>query len=148
MPDTPDRARSGTILAFDFGLRRIGVAVGQAITASASPLAAVDNRDTGPDWTAIGQLVRDWQPARLVVGLPTNADGTDSGVTAAVRRFVDELARFGLPVETVDERYSSLEARDRLVEQRKKGLRKRLRNEMVDTASAVVIAERWLSRVP
>ena len=136
---------STTILAFDYGGRRIGVAVGQSVTGSASALGAVANRDHGPDWPAIERLVADWQPARLVVGLPLMEDGSDSEIGAAARRFGDALARFGLPVEVIDERYSSLEGRERLVGERRQGLRGRLRKEMIDAAAAVVIAERWLA---
>lgn len=146
MPDTPDTAVDATILAFDFGLRRIGVAVGQTVTGSASPLATVANRDGGPDWQAITQLVAEWRPARIVVGLPVRGDGDDSPMTTATRAFIGDLARFGLPVEAVDERYSSHEARGRLVAQRRRGLRGRLRKGMIDAGSAVIIAERWLAR--
>lgn len=136
---------STTILAFDYGGRRIGVAVGQSVTGSARALGSVANRDHGPDWPAIERLVADWQPAQLVVGLPLMEDGSDSEIGEAARRFGDALARFGLPVEVIDERYSSLEARERLVDERRQGLRGRLRKEMIDAAAAVVIAERWLA---
>jgi len=140
MSDTPE-----TILAFDFGLRRIGVAVGQQITASASPLACVKNGENGPDWAAIGALIRDWQPARIIVGMPTHADGTPSPIGGRVTAFAGEFARFGLPVETEDERYSSLEAEARLKSERALGLRGRISKDMIDSAAATLIAERWLS---
>lgn len=154
MQDTPDSAHgarapapSTTILAFDYGGRRIGVAVGQTVTGSASPLGTVANRDGGPDWAAIGRLVSEWRPARLVVGLPLAADDSDSGTASAARGFGEALGRFGLPVEVTDERYSSLEARERLVDERRRGLRGRLSREMIDATAAVVIAERWLGRL-
>lgn len=149
MQDTPDTrasAPSVTILAFDYGARRIGIAVGQSVTGSASPLCTAANRDSRPDWAAIERLVTEWRPARLVVGLPLMADGSDSESTAAARGFGAALARFGLPVELVDERYSSHEARERLVDERRGGLRGRLSREQVDAAAAVVIAERWLGQ--
>lgn len=154
MPATPDPFAvrtiatvrpSTTILAFDYGGRRIGVAVGQSVTGSASALGTVTNRAQGPDWPAIERLVADWRPARLVVGLPLKEDGSDGETGEAARRFGDALARFGLPVEVIDERYSSLEARERLVDERRQGLRGRLRKEMIDATAAVVIAERWLA---
>jgi putative Holliday junction resolvase len=147
MPDTPDQPAAGpeTILAFDFGLRRIGVAVGQSITGSASPLGIVANSASGPDFPAIAALVSEWRPTRLVVGLPYHADGSDSEMLASVRTFVDELGRFGLPVATVDERYSSVEAQRLLKDARASGNRGRIRKSDIDTAAAVCIAERFLS---
>jgi putative Holliday junction resolvase len=144
MPVTPDTAAQSTILAFDYGLRRIGTAVGQQVTGSASPLGAVSNGDAGPDWPAIEGLIDEWRPARLIVGLPMREDGTGSAITAGAEHFAVGLRRFGLPVETVDERYSSIEALARLKVQRRRGLRRRLRKNTVDAAAAVVIAERWL----
>lgn len=141
MPDTPE-----TILAFDFGLRRIGVAVGQQVTQSANPLTVIKNGDTGPDWDAIAALVEDWQPARLVVGMPMNADGSPCEIATKVRKFIEELGRFGRPVETEDERFSSLEAEELLKSERAAGLRGRISKEMIDSAAATLIAERWLGR--
>ena len=141
MPVTPE-----TILAFDFGLRRIGVAVGQQVTASASPLAVVQNGDNGPDWAAIGLLIRDWQPSRIIVGMPVFADGTASKFSGCVKAFVGDITRFDLPVETEDERYTSVEAEQLLKTDRALGLRRRINKEMIDSTAAVLIAERWLSR--
>lgn len=141
----PEGGEAATILAFDFGLGRIGVAVGQRITGSATPLGVVANRETGPDWEAIGRLVREWQPSRLVVGMPAHADGRPAAISARAGDFARGLRRLGLPVDTIDERYSSLEARERLVASRRRGLSGRIRREMVDAAAAVVIAERWLA---
>jgi putative Holliday junction resolvase len=147
MPDTPDPATNvpETVLAFDFGLRRIGVAVGQSVTGSASPLGIVANGVPGPDFNSIAALVAEWRPTRLVVGLPFHADGTDSEMLRQVRDFVGELGRFGLPVATVDERYSSVEAERLLKDARASGNRGRIRKSDIDTAAAVCIAERYLS---
>lgn len=139
MPGTPE-----TILAFDFGLRRIGVAVGQQVTESANPLEVVRHSDDGPDWKRIEALVGEWRPQRLIVGMPGHADGSPSEFGDLVRDFIAELERFGLPVEAVDERYSSLEAEALLKSQREDGLRGRIRKEMIDSAAATLIAERWL----
>lgn len=141
MPDTPE-----TVLAFDFGLRRIGVAVGQQVTESARPLGVVRNADAGPDWAHIGSLVAEWRPERLIVGMPRHADGSISELGDAVDRFVADLGRFGLPIETVDERYSSIDAQELLKSRRAAGLEGRIRKELIDAASAVLIAERWLKR--
>lgn len=134
-----------TILAFDFGLRRIGVAVGQDVTASASPLGVVTNGPDGVDHERIHNFIDEWRPSRLVVGMPTNADGTDSDITSAARAFARELGRYDVPVETVDERHTSIEAERVLKDARQKGSRGRISREDVDAAAAVVIAERFLS---
>lgn len=141
MPDTPE-----TILAFDFGLRRIGVAVGQQVTSSASPLGVVTNGGSGPDWGQVGSLLAEWRPARLIVGMPLHADGTENDTTAAVRVFIKGLDRFGLPVDTVDERYSSIEAQELLKDERARGGSGRISKEMIDSAAAKLIAERWLKK--
>lgn len=144
MPDTPDTLRAETILAFDFGLRRIGVAVGQTVTSSASPLGVVSNSDTGPDQKGITALVNEWQPARLVVGMPAYADGSPSEMQAHVRRFIETLADYELPIDTVDERYTSIEAEAALKNARAAGTRGRITKESIDSAAAVFIAERYL----
>lgn len=146
MPGTPDRRPSETIVAFDFGLRRIGVAVGQNLTASASPLATVRNGRTGPDWQAIAGIIDQWRPSRLIVGIPANEDGSETGLARHIRRFVRELARFDLPVDTVDERFSSLEAGELLKSERAAGLRGKIGKEAIDSAAAALIAGRWLRR--
>lgn len=147
MPDTPDSRAPETVIAFDFGLARIGAAVGQAVTGSAGPAGVIANTAAGPDWRRIEALIGEWRPARLIVGLPLNADGSPSPLSQAASAFAVELARrFPLPVESVDERYTSLEARERLVRQRQEGRGGRIRRTMVDAGAAVLIAERWLAR--
>jgi putative Holliday junction resolvase len=141
MPGTPE-----TIIAFDFGLRRIGVAVGQQVTGSASPLTVVSNREAGPDWDRIGTIIKEWQPQRLIVGMPAHADGSPTAIDAAVRSFITDLGRFSLPVAAVDERHTSVEAQAALKAQRGKGLRGRIRKEMIDAGAAALIAERWLKK--
>lgn len=134
-----------TILAFDFGLRRIGVAVGQDVTGSASPLGVVVNRAGGADHNAIAALVEEWQPTGIVVGMPAHADGSESEMRKPVEAFVKELRRYGLTVDTIDERYTSVEAEDVLKQSRAAGSRGRISKEMIDAAAAVFIAERYLS---
>ena len=141
MPGTPE-----TILAFDFGARRIGVAVGQQVTDSANPLGVIRNAEKGPDWDHIQWLIREWSPARLVVGMPLHADGSASAVTKLVDSFIQDLARFGLPIDPVDERYTSVEAEQLLHSERAEGLRGRIRKEMIDSTAALLIAERWLKK--
>jgi putative holliday junction resolvase len=143
----PESARPKIVLAFDFGLRRIGVACGDTVSRSASALAAVPAESGEPRWPAIAALMRDWQPDMAVVGLPYNVDGSDSKMTTSARSFAQELARrYALEVALVDERYSSLEAEARLKSERESGMRRRrVAKADVDAAAACVILERWLS---
>jgi putative Holliday junction resolvase len=129
----------GTLLGFDFGPRKIGVAVGQTLTGSASALTTIRSRKDKPDWTRIEQLVREWQPSGAVVGLPFNMDDTETELVPRVRRFARQLeGRFGLEVHLVDERLTSLEARRRLG-------REATSLEVIDAFAAKLILETWLS---
>ena len=139
MPGTPE-----TVIAFDFGLRRIGVAVGQQVTQSANPLSAIKVTDDGPDWSQIQSFIQEWKPDRLIVGMPLHEDGSPSESARYVRTFINALRRFDLPIDTVDERFSSLEAEALLKSQRAAGLRGRIDKASIDCAAATVIAERWL----
>jgi putative Holliday junction resolvase len=97
-----------TLLGFDFGLQRIGVAVGQQLTGSATALTTVRSRNGNPDWDMIEELIRTWRPDALVVGIPLHADGSESGFTRKVKRFIRQLEdRYKLPVHPMDERLSS-----------------------------------------
>ena len=146
MPATPERPPYPvTLIAFDYGRRRIGAAVGQEVTASASAVGTARNSGDGPDWKTIDAWIREWQPQLLVVGLPYSADGSASDLLDAARGFARQLERYALPVEGIDERYSSLEAQDRLREARAAGGRGRITREAIDQAAAVAIAERWLA---
>ena len=128
-----------TLLGFDFGTRRIGIAIGQTLTASARPLTTLDTRNGKPDWEAIGRLIREWQPDRLVVGLPLHMDGTPHPMTEQARRFGRQLeGRYNLPVEWVDERLTSDAAERELPAQRDKGA--------VDALAAALILEDWLAQ--
>ena len=128
-----------TVLSFDFGLKRIGIAVGDTITCTAAPRPAVT------DWPGIEREVRTLQPGMLIVGAPVSTDGSPSSITQAAQGFAEELERrFGLPVHRVDERYSSLEASEKLKDKRASGARKRrVQKGDIDSAAAAVILERW-----
>jgi putative holliday junction resolvase len=136
-----------TVLAFDFGRKRIGIAAGDTLTATAAPRPAVVVTQAGPDWSSIERELQAVQPRLLVVGAPYNADGSPGVLAPAARRFAAELEnRFGLPVSMVDERWSSLEASAALKASRASGERKRrVRREDIDSAAAAVILERWLA---
>jgi len=141
MPEAPAQ----TALGFDYGGKRIDVAVGQTVTRSASPLGVVPVRGEEPDWQAIERLVTEWRPASLVVGLPYNMDLSEQEMTGRARRFAAGLAeRFPLPVHTVDERLSSREAEAQLKERRQQG-RRRVTREDIDGAAACVILESWFN---
>ena len=146
-PKDPAHRGPRVVLAFDFGQRRIGVACGDTVSRSAAPLDAVPVNAGGPRWELIDALLRDWQPALAVVGLPYNVDGSDSVMTQAARRFAAELERrCRLPVVLVDERYSSREAEARLKSARASGMRRRrVAKADVDAAAACVILERWFT---
>ena len=146
----PDRAANQPtiVVAVDFGLKRIGVATGDTITRTAHPRTTISNGPHGPDWPALDRILADTRPARIAVGEPYNADGSESPLTGAARRFATELARrSGLPVDLVDERWSSQDAQERLRGERASGMRsRRVTKEAIDAAAAAVILERWFER--
>jgi putative holliday junction resolvase len=135
-----------TVIAFDYGTRRIGIAAGDTLTRTAAPRPAASVNASGPDWAAIGREIDALGPALLVVGAPYNADGSPGALTSAASAFAAELAsRFGLPVQRVDERFSSLEASEALRARRASGARRRrVRPGDVDSAAAAIILGRWL----
>lgn len=140
MPDP-----EGLVLAYDYGLARIGVAVGQALTCSAQPLAVVTCRDGCPDWPAMDRLHGEWRPARLVVGKPLNMDDSASAMSRRAASFAQELeARYALPVALHDERLSSREARQRFAERRAGGRARAAQASGMDAIAAAVILESWL----
>lgn len=146
MPETaPPR---GYILSFDFGMRRIGVAVGQTTTHTASALETVTHSNK-PDWDAIDRLVKDWKPALLLVGLPLGADGEETDMSRAARRFGKALGtRHSLDVDYCDERLSSRVAENRFAEQRASGNLRRKDASRLDAMAAQVILENWLQSHP
>jgi len=131
--------RDRTLLAFDFGTYRIGVAVGQTVTGTATPLATVRVRNATPDWQAITRMIEEWRPDALVVGLPLRMDGDEQPMSRVARRFGRQLeGRYRLPVHMADERLSTKEARSRMVAARQKLER------ADDPMAARVILEGWL----
>ena len=131
--------RAETLLAFDYGEKHIGVAVGQTLTGTANPLETVRVTSASPDWNAISRIVNTWRPAALVVGLPLNMDGTEQNVTRSARRFGNQLlGRYRLPVHLVDERLTTREARDRLA------LEGRVGSDDHPVAAQIIL-ESWLN---
>ncbi len=109
---------SGTLLAFDFGTKRIGIAVGNTVSATAQPLTTINEEKNEIRFAAIAALLKEWEPVALVVGLPCNDDGTPHEMTSLCRRFANRLkGRFDLPTLLVDERYTSAVASMALVEE-------------------------------
>ena len=137
----------GTLLAFDFGLKRIGVAVAETILGNARGLGVVNHSESGPDWSEIDDLLKDWQPVLLLVGYPCNMDGSPSEMSDRALEFAAELKkRSRIPVEPVDERLSSSEAMDQLRQQRRDGLRKRrINKELIDQEAARLLLQQWLT---
>ncbi len=128
------------VLGFDFGLKRIGVAVGNGVTATASALAPLRANEGNPDWEAVRRLLQEWKPDRLVVGLPLNMDGTPSEMSARAERFARRLeGRFNLRCEMMDERLSTFEARGLIAESGSDASR--------DSVAACLVLESWFSRV-
>lgn len=141
---------SGTIMAFDYGSKRIGVAIGQQLSASSRPLDTVAVRQNKPDWDHISRLLNEWQPDLLLIGLPLTEDGGEQEMSTAARRFANRLnGRYQLPVELVDERFSSIEAEEIIVEARRNGrLKKSKVKQAVDQIAAKLIIQSWLAGQP
>lgn len=125
-----------TVLGFDFGLQRIGVAVGNSLLRQAQPLTIIDAARNNARFAAIGVLLEQWQPARCIVGLPLHPDGAPHAMSARCRRFANQLqGRFKLPVQLVDERYSSA-----VLPQR--------RGERIDAEAAAIILQQYFATLP
>ena len=135
------RAGEATILAFDFGTRRIGVAVGNALTRVAHALTTIDGEVSAARFKAIASLIDEWRPDLLVVGRPLHADGSEHEMTARAERFARQLAgRFGLDVTRVDERFTTLAADSELAGA---GVRGRRRRAARDAVAAQLILQSW-----
>ena len=132
----------GVYLGFDFGYKRIGVAVGQKLTCSANALPTLHARQGIPDWGAVQKIINQWDPKALIVGLPTCIDDSELYTTKAARCFANQLKKhFALPVYLVDERLSTVEAREQLFTQ---GGYRKLKNTEIDGVAACIILEQWL----
>ncbi len=143
----PATAANETLMAFDFGLRRIGIAVGNLMLGTASALDTLHNPDSGPDYVAIGRLIKEWQPGRLIVGAPLNLEGKENPMSRAADRFARKLAHeFNLPIERVDERHTSVEAEGMIRNARRAGRKRRAQSGDVDKLAAQVILASWLER--
>ena len=142
-PDAVLRPKSGTILAFDFGEKRVGIAVGDFETGIAHPLTTVESADNRTRFAAIEKLIAEWRPIRLLVGLPAHMDGAEHEVSRLARRFAQRLeGRFHIPTDLFDERLSSAEAEATL---RGEGVDVRRHKALIDAAAAAEILRGYLS---
>lgn len=144
-PEAPTALAAGSVLAFDFGQKRIGVAIGTQLGSgqviSSRALATIAGEDNDTRFTAIATLIAQWQPVRLLVGRPLSDDGTPHEMTARCERFANQLrGRFRLPVDAVDERFSSIEADASL---RQRGFSWQQRKARVDAEAALIILQSW-----
>ncbi|WP_371324094.1 Holliday junction resolvase RuvX [Dechloromonas sp. ZY10] len=141
----PEAVVQGTLLAFDFGEKRIGVATGETLLGSAHPLTTIHAESNDDRFAAIGKLVAEWQPVGLVVGLPTHADGTPHEMTRLAQKFGERLQRrFALPVFYADERLTSLDAEARLRElARQSGRNSKTAKPLLDAVAAQLILQTW-----
>jgi putative Holliday junction resolvase len=138
--------KSSVYLGFDYGSKRIGLAVGDALTGSARPLSPAAN-GRQPDWVALAKALEEWRPAGCVVGLPVDLDGKDQAMTSHARAFAEQLrSRYGVPVYLCDERLSSRAADDELRQARADGRKsRRVRSGDRDGVAARLILEQWLA---
>jgi putative Holliday junction resolvase len=135
----------GTYLGLDFGLRRIGVSVGQTATGTARPLQVVAHGNE-PDWAELQRLLQEWRPLALVLGLPLGKDGEETGLSSRARAFGEQLQqRFGVAVHYNDERLTSVAAQEQFVERRAGGRARRKDASMLDAMAAAIILENWLN---
>ena len=147
MPATPDAV--STALGFDYGARRIGVAVGNALTGTARALEVIANGAQGPDWPRVDALMREWQPQILLVGLPLTMEGEEQKNRAAARAFAARLdENYKMPTQLVDERLSSREAARRFAQRRAGGQARRKHAAALDAVAAEIIIEQWLCDHP
>ena len=146
---TDSNLHPGIVMGFDFGTTRIGVAIGQELTATATPLATLKVHRGQPDWDGITRLIQEWQPVRLVVGVPRHADGTANAVTTTALRFGQQLQqRYRREVANIDERLSSHEANALLsVQAGRRPNRKRADGLSVHAMAAMLILESWFNQV-
>ena len=130
-------------MGFDFGTQKIGVAIGQKLTQTASPLPEIAAKDGQPRWETVAALIEEWQPDAFVVGIPFNEDGTDNALTKRARKFGNRLhGRFGLPLFTTNEHLSSYDARDQIQQYSGRAAKS---NRLIDSVAAALIIETWFS---
>jgi putative holliday junction resolvase len=135
---------SDILLGFDFGMKRIGVAVGQTVTKTARPLTTIPAIEGKPEMQMLTKLIKTWHPSALIVGIPLNMDGTEQNTTLAAREFAEFLRNeFRLTVHEIDERLTTKAARENIFEE---GGYKALQNGQIDAVAAQLILQNWLTQ--
>lgn len=135
-----------SVMAFDFGTQKIGIAIGQSLTQQARPLETLKAKSGKPDWSVVQALIDQWKPDHLVVGLPLNMDGSESDITRSARKFARRLShQINQPVEMMDERLSTVNARALHKQGRQQG-GKKSNMHSVDAYAAAQIAQAWLDQ--
>ncbi len=138
MPD------EGYVLAFDFGLKRIGVAIGNTFTASSTPLTTLTWTASGIPWEAIDDLFRTWQPRQILLGMPERDNDEPATLAAEIKKFGEQLqTRYDLPLDYLNEQYTSLEAKAQLKQQRQAGRKRRIRKTDIDQQAAAILLDNW-----
>ena len=137
--------KEGVVIAFDFGLKRIGCAVGQKITGTASPIGTIKNNKKDIDWNKINSWLNEWQPQAIIVGVTQQADGSASPIENEIKKFIRNLREKKIPIHVIDEVNSSIEAKRIIKAKRQAGVIKKQKKEIIDSISAAIIAERWLN---
>lgn len=139
----PTDEKITTVMGFDFGTQKIGVAIGQQLTQTASPLPELPAKDGQPQWQTIADLISEWQPDAFVVGIPLNDDGTDNALSKRARKFGNRLhGRFGLPLFTTNEHLSSYDAKDQIQQYSGRAAKA---NRYIDSVAAALIIETWFA---
>lgn len=134
-----------TLIGFDYGANRTGVAIANTITGLATPECVLYSKNGQPDWQGIKKLIELWRPKHLIVGMPRKLDGSDSSMKEAILAFKTQLEnRTGLPVSLADEQLTSLEAEQRLKNARQAGRKRKIRKEEIDQIAATIILENWM----
>ena len=129
------------VMAFDFGTKRIGIAIGQTITQTARPLATINAKDGVPEWQSLTTLIKKWRPDALIIGIPLNMDGTEQPLTTFARIFANSLKeQYNLPIFEMDERLTTKDARDRIFTE---GGYKALQGGQIDQVAAQLILQNW-----
>ena len=138
--------KEGVVIAFDFGLKRIGCAVGQKLTGTASPIGTIKNNKKDTDWNKINLWLDEWQPQAIIVGVTRQADGSASPIENEIKKFLRNLREKKIPIHVIDEENSSIEAKRIIKAKRQAGVIKKQKKEIIDSISAAIIAERWLNQ--
>ncbi|MEH6456631.1 MAG: Holliday junction resolvase RuvX [Cocleimonas sp.] len=135
------------VIAFDFGLKRTGVAVGNTVIGSATPECTLSSKDEQPDWDGISKLFKEWQPSQIVVGMPIELDGSENPLKKRIDRFCNQIeGRYNVSVDQENEQFTSIEAAQRLKQLRQSGRKQKVSKDEVDKIAAAIILENWMKR--